>query len=251
MTDDQHIGERLARIEAAIERLTTLVGQQHAALLREIDNNIFDIHRNIQSRACQDSAEYVHRHMQGVPRFDDRVAFLRNVAELARQLSGDVLEFGVSGGVSLKLFCEALPDRRVYGFDSFQGLPEDWYLTTKKGAYAYAAEDLTVPPNGVLVPGLFEDSLPKFLEGFAGPVSMIHIDSDVYSSAVTVLRHVRPLIAPGCLIVFDEYMNYASWRDHEFKAWREFVSAHAVRYEYIGYTRRGFQCAVRVTAIGQ
>lgn len=40
-------------------------------------------------------------------------------------LQGLWLEFGVSNGASLKVIAEQT-SARIYGFDSFEGLPEDW-----------------------------------------------------------------------------------------------------------------------------
>lgn len=248
MADD--ISERLVGLERAVAALTRLVGEQHVEVLQEIKLNIYDIHRNIHLRACQDTAAYVDLRMQGVPRFDDRPQLLEHVAGLAKQLDGDVLEFGVAGGRSLAQFGELLPDRRIFGFDSFEGLPEDWALNIKKGAYAIPAEKMKrVPANATLVVGWFEDSLPKFLETYTGSVALVHIDCDLYSSTATVLRNLAPLLRPGCVIEFDEYMNYGAWRDHEFKAWQELVASRGVRYEYVGYTRRGKPCAVRILEV--
>ena len=53
---------------------------------------------------------------------------------------------------------------------------------------------------------------------------------------------------PGTVIVFDEYLNYPGWQNHEFKAFQEFVKANNVRYTYLGYARQ--QVAVRIDAIG-
>lgn len=49
---------------------------------------------------------------------------------------GLVAEFGVFRGSTLRRIAEALPGRTVFGFDSFEGFPEDWDLayglTSKK-----------------------------------------------------------------------------------------------------------------------
>ena len=41
--------------------------------------------------------------------------------------TGIVMEFGVWKGKSINCIADALPDEKIYGFDSFEGLPEDWY----------------------------------------------------------------------------------------------------------------------------
>jgi hypothetical protein len=43
-------------------------------------------------------------------------------------------------------------------------------------------------------------------------------------------------IVPGTVIVFDEYWNYPNWKEHEFKAFQEFVNKVGLEYEYLGHT---------------
>lgn len=51
----------------------------------------------------------------------------------------DYLEFGVAEGGSMRVALSNLgPDSRCFGFDSFEGLPEDWYGTFSKGAFSLA-----------------------------------------------------------------------------------------------------------------
>jgi hypothetical protein len=40
--------------------------------------------------------------------------------------SDTVLEFGVFKGQSIRYFADAMPSSKLYGFDSFSGLEEDW-----------------------------------------------------------------------------------------------------------------------------
>ena len=43
-------------------------------------------------------------------------------------------------------------------------------------------------------------------------------------------------ITKGTIIVFDEYLAYVGWKNHEFKAWQELVNSKGLKYRYIGYT---------------
>ena len=39
---------------------------------------------------------------------------------------GLFLEFGVYKGTSINFISSLIPDKKIYGFDSFGGLPEEW-----------------------------------------------------------------------------------------------------------------------------
>ena len=81
-------------------------------------------------------------------------------------------------------------------------------------------------------------------------MALLHVDSDLYSSAVTVLNTLNHQLVEGTVIVFDEYMNYPGWQLDEFKAWQEFVSKNNIKYEYIGYVSKHQKVAVRITKRG-
>jgi hypothetical protein len=50
--------------------------------------------------------------------------------------------------------------------------------------------------------------------------------------------------------MFDEYYNYPNWREHEYKAWQEFVAAQKITYRYTGFSTMRYHAAVQITAIG-
>ncbi len=70
------------------------------------------------------------------------------------------------------------------------------------------------------------------------------MDADTYKPTSYVLESLSSNIASGAIIIFDEYFGYPNWRQHEFKAWQEFVLAHNVKYRYIAYS--DMQCAIEI-----
>ena len=70
------------------------------------------------------------------------------------------------------------------------------------------------------------------------PLSFIFIDCDLYSSTKTVLDNISHLIAPGTVIVFDEYFVPGLEKD-EMSAFLEFVSAQKLRYRYLARAQNG------------
>lgn len=133
---------------------------------------------------------------------------------------GTALEFGVAGGLSLRRIVAAMPaGSQVVGFDSFDGLPEHWRDGFGIGSFRTTRPDV---PGAELVVGLYDETLP----GWPVPddLRLVHVDCDLYSSTHTVLDHVGPRLAPGCLVVFDEFHGYPGCEDHEAKAWREWAT---------------------------
>jgi hypothetical protein len=75
----------------------------------------------------------------------------------------------------------------------------------------------------------------------------MHIDCDIYSSTKTVLGLTAGRLAPGAVLVFDEFFNYVSFERHEYKAFFEFVERFDVKYRFIGYS--GQQVSMVIDAI--
>ena len=176
------------------------------------------------------------------------VPHLHRAALEQRGIAGLVMEFGVASGKSVNFLAKQLPGQTVHGFDSFEGLPEDWLRTYRRGHFAQPLPK--VEPNVELVVGWFEDTLPGFLRDHPEPVSYLHVDCDLYSSTKTIFDHLGDRIRAGTVIVFDEYFNYPSWREHEHKAFTEFVERRKVRFHFLGAVRSGVQAAVVIDSIG-
>ena len=164
--------------------------------------------------------------------------------ELAIQnikLAGPWLEFGVWKGTTAQVLLSQLPeDGRLYLFDSFQGLPEDWKRGFPKGKFALPEperprfDDCRVE----LIEGYFEETLPSWVCSHAEPLAFIFIDCDLYSSTKTIFSCLHHLIAPGTVIVFDEYRVPELDRD-EMTAYLEYAHAHEVEYTYLAKAQNG------------
>jgi len=207
---------------------------------------LLDVEKVANILASVSSAQYFLQHMLLAENLVDRESLIRFAMERCA-LEGLVLEFGVYAGRSLRVIagCTTEP---VYGFDSFQGLPEDWTRQQKKGRFDLEGQlPKFEEPNVRLVRGWFQETLPAFLAQYAGPVRFLHMDCDLYSSAATVFAHVGTRIVSGSVILFDEYFNYPGWEQHEFRAFQEFVASRNLKYSYIGFASGYPSVAVKIT----
>jgi len=195
-----------------------------------------------------DSARYYEEHMLLARAFPKPRGLLRHGVTLASEgerAGGLHLEFGVATGTTLRHIAEKA-DSTVYGFDSFDGLPEEWRTGFEEGKFARPAPT-DLPDNAELVVGLFADTLPEFAAEHSGDVAFLHVDCDLYSSTVTIFEHLGDRIGPGTVIVFDEFFNYPGWRQHEFLAFSEFIEASGLGFEHIGFVPEHQQVGVIIT----
>jgi len=158
-------------------------------------------------------------------------------------LAGIAVEFGVYTGGSLKSIARYFP-HKAYGFDSFAGLPEDWREGFPKGHFSLSNEPII--DKAKLVVGLFEDTLEQFLREKKPRISFIHMDADLYSSTSFVLDKLNPFIDAGCIIVFDELINYPEFEKHELKALIEFSLKFQRKLKPIAFTSWHEQVAFKV-----
>ena len=155
------------------------------------------------------------------------------------------LEFGVFEGTSLNHISQ-FTDQPIYGFDSFEGLPEKWYDDVdslwQEGHFSLEGKLPKISNKDKLIPGWFENTLPKFVEKYtkkSDKISLLHIDCDLYSSTNTIFENIHHLIKKGTVIMFDEYWYNHRWQEHEFKSFQEFTKNNNINYEYIASTHRG------------
>jgi hypothetical protein len=103
--------------------------------------------------------------------------------------------------------------------------------------------------NVELRQGWFSETLPKFLELHDEPIAFLHIDCDIYESAAPGLDLLGPKMVDKTIILFDEFYNYPNFRNHELKAFEEFLEKYAFQAEYIAYNAFHEQVAVRIRTV--
>ena len=195
--------------------------------------------------ATAESARFVMDNMsevRGLPTPFDVLAFCLDQVEGP----GLFMEFGVYSGTTINYLASRTREI-VHGFDSFEGLPEQWG-SVPAGKFTRHGDLPAVRENVELHVGWFDRTLPGFLAEHLEPAAFIHIDSDLYSSAKTVLELLRPRIVPGTILVFDEFFNYPGWQGHECRAFQEFIAATGLSSQYISYANRGFSVGMRIMA---
>lgn len=205
-----------------------------------------DVREERMRQATGEAAKFVSAHLSNIEgAFDALQVLNQSIAEVS--VDGLYLEFGVFMGGTINHIAQQV-DKTIHGFDSFEGLPEKWG-GVQAGQFSRQGKPPEVRDNVRLHIGWFDQSLPEFLQHYSDKVAFLHIDSDLYSSAKMVLWGLAERIVPGTIIVFDEYFNYPDWKEHEHKAFQEFVSTFHIDYEYINYSARGYSVAVKIKAI--
>lgn len=202
-----------------------------------------NIELGLQSRALGETCDYVEAHLAMCVALSSTTEILDfAVGQIPQQ--GFVCEFGVFQGRSINHLAARIKPRTIHGFDSFEGLPEDWRSGTGKGAFR-----TSVPPvaaNVVLHKGWFDATLPGFAQSVAGQeAALLHVDCDLYSSTKTVFDVLGSTITTGSVLVFDEYFNYPGWKEHEHKALQEFCASSGKRYQYLAYNKLHEQVVVK------
>jgi O-methyltransferase len=153
------------------------------------------------------------------------------------------LEFGVASGSSFFWWMKknTNPNSLFRGFDTFEGLPEDWG-GYKKGAMAFDQAQVN-DGRAEFIKGIFQDSLFPFVELnkniLRDKPKVIHMDADLFSSTIFVLSQLYPYLKKGDIIFFDEF-NVAN---HEFLAFKIFTESFYIKLRPIGAVNNFYQTA--------
>lgn len=187
----------------------------------------------------------------GCPHFSSREAMYEYL--VGRYLGGpvDYLEFGVHRGKSMREWARLVPDpdARFVGFDSFEGLPEDWQQVAARvdtdhfdvGGRPPEIDD----PRVSFQVGWFQDTLPPFLDKFEPREQLVvHCDADIYSSTLYLLTMCDRILRPGTIVLFDEFASVLN----EFSALADYCSAYRRDYEVIAHAHYFYgHLAIRMT----
>ncbi len=155
-----------------------------------------------------------------VPNLPDRFAVFDEAIRRVRGSQPLYLEFGVYRGRTLRYWTAKLssPSARFVGFDSFQGLPEDWQANAQAGSFSVGSPPAIDDPRVSFVVGWFDETLRSY-EPPSHDQLIVNLDCDLYSSTRRVLEWLTPHLRPGTLVYFDDLFN----RDHQWRALREWL----------------------------
>lgn len=170
-----------------------------------------------------------------VKRFDTRDEIFDLVVQQVKDKDVLYLEFGVFKGVATRYWSEHLknPNSKLHGFDSFEGLPEEWFPGQGKGRFNMDGQMPQIDdPRVKFIKGYFNETLP----GYKCPtreVLIVNVDCDLYSSTVCVLEALKEEIVPGTYVYFDEFCH----RDHEMKAFDELLEETGMKFSAVGSSK--------------
>jgi O-methyltransferase len=168
-------------------------------------------------------------------RFSRREELFHLVAKEVGHREVLYLEFGVFQGEATRCWSKLLinPNSKLHGFDSFEGLPEYWLPHRDRGHFAMDGALPQIDDARVkFFKGWFDKTLPTY-ECPRHEVLVVNLDADLYSSTALVLKALKDQITPGTYIYFDEFNH----RDHELRAFEEFINETGMKFSLLGVTR--------------
>lgn len=168
---------------------------------------------------------------------EETLRFTFDVAESLQHLPGVYVECGVAAGAQIIAMLAAAPKKKIYAFDSFEGIPlpsnkDDQYPGIRKitpeeqenlpdpGNQALESSGATVVSEaqfisnlmtaGVFnyldnletVPGWFEHTVPKFEENH---IAILRLDGDLYNSTFECLKYLYPKVVNGGCVIIDDW----------------------------------------------
>lgn len=157
-----------------------------------------------------------------------RATYVRNLrlAEQVADVPGCVVECGTWRGGMIAGIAEVLgPERDYWLFDSFEGLPPAgahdgptavaWQADRSNPRYYdNCRASLDEARNAMertgrryrIVPGWFRDTIPS--RAPTAPIALLRLDGDLYDSTRIPLEHLFPRLAPGALVILDDYCSW-------------------------------------------
>lgn len=167
----------------------------------------------------------------------ETLRFTFDVAEQMRGVNGIFCECGVAAGAQIIAMAAAAPDKTIYAFDSFSGIPlpsnrDDQYPGIRKiskeeqsklpnpgeqvlessGATSVSEEDFMnhLKNSGVdysnvkIVPGWFEHTVRLF-GGMQTRIALLRLDGDLYNSTFECLKYLFPRVIEGGCVIIDDW----------------------------------------------
>jgi len=138
------------------------------------------------------------------------------------KVEGDLAEFGVYKGATAKLICQVKGSKKLYLFDTFEGMPnrkisnlDRWRPNTHKDTdFASVRKYLSMYDRVVFVPGEFPESIKNNSDLKDVRYSFVNLDVDLYESTLSGLKYFFPKLNKGGRLVSHNYnLKYSDGGD--------------------------------------
>lgn len=163
--------------------------------------------------------------------------FTYDMAVKYRNSPGVYVECGVAAGAQIIMMAAGAPNKTIYAFDSFEGIP----LASNKDdqapgiAFFTKAEQMALPDPGkqvlessgatvvsiydfldhvdkavgdnnvIPIRGWFEETVPGITEdNCIDKIAILRLDGDLYNSTYVCLKHLYPKVIDGGLVIIDD-----------------------------------------------
>jgi O-methyltransferase len=164
---------------------------------------------------------------------------IRHIVESG--VRGAFVELGCHRGamsVWIRSLLDAFGDtsREIHVYDSFQGMPEPDACDSdhlREGDLVASPEDVVDSHKKwgkrapVIHPGWFDETLPVELPE---SIALGYLDGDFYGSIMTSLKHCVPRMAPGGILIIDDYADVVA----NPQAWNGLPGVKQACDEYFG-----------------
>lgn len=202
----------------------------------------------------KEAKEFVEKYLKKSQKLESDAEIIHFASD-AVILVGAYLEIGtcICTGKSINFIAALNPHKTIYGFDSFEGLPETWDrsdMLISRGTFGKKQKNFVpaVLHNVRLYDGHFRDTLPQFKKLILKdtPIALLHIDSGIYSLTKEIFDALGDNIIPGTIILFDEFYNYPGYEKHEWKAFNEYLATKNFSVKFLAFNPLHEQVVIRI-----
>ena len=207
--------------------------------------SIFQMYENDEIQKCYINFKKYFKTSLFLDTWKLREHAINKAIDNDKKLEKTYIEFGVFSGSSINFFSKYLKEKEIYGFDSFEGLKEDWIGTSvTKGTFDLKNKIPKLEKNVIPIKGWIDHTLPKFLNEKNPKINFMHIDVDTYETTKIVLELTKKFLEKGAVIIFDELYNFPGWDVGEYKALKEIFNDED--YVFLSFAKNGQQVAIQI-----
>ena len=210
----------------------------------KLSPTVYDMYKDEQIKNCYEHFKKYFKTAVLLNSENIRDHAINLANENDKDSSNFYLEFGVFSGTSINFFSQKI-NKNIYGFDSFEGLREDWLGTTvTKGTFDLKKKIPKLNKNVIPILGWIHETLPNFIKEKKPKINFVHMDVDTYETTKFVLETIKPHLINGAIILFDELYNFEGWDVGEYKALTEIFDEKD--YKFVSFSIDTAQAAIKI-----